>query len=517
MKNRKILDRISFGATEASINKLDKIGLAAYLDWQLSPNQNDTEILNQKIANFRFKDDDKLIKGKKLRYIDAPIEKLWNIVINEARLGDEANIPALEVGITTILKEIYSQWQLQEVMVNFWHNHFNVSVDADDRIAVTFPLYDKMIRKNCFGNFRVFLEEVAKSPAMLYYLNNASSRASPANENYARELFELHTLGKQNYFNNLYDRWQEVPGAKEGKATGYIDEDIYETARAFTGWTVADGEWAEGGEKPHTGEFLYLEKWHDNYQKRILATEFKSNQGQMEDAQKVLDLLANHAGTAHHLCSKLCIRLLGDNPPDSIIKKATKIWLANVNAEDQIKQVVKAIILSKEFEESLGKKIKNPLVLLISMIKKMQLDFTPNSELIWMINRMGYYLFTWKTPTGHPESIAHWLGTDRLIQRWSIMPTILFNDWHKLTKFDIGQWIPSPQHTSKELVDYWATKILGKEHNLPAVQIEKLIKILLIEEKTADEPPFSYNQEDRDYRFAHVISLLLMTPLFQYH
>jgi len=514
----KLLNRISFGATPNTLKKLQNLGFEQYIEEQLSPSEDDNERLNNLLENFIFKGDEpsELI-GRGFHYIDASISELWEITKSEKNLEKKGLIPAAEVVASSCLKATYSDWQLREVLVHFWHNHFNVSVEANQQVSVTLPLYDKhVIRKHCLGNFRDFLEAVAKSQSMLFYLNNASSRASPANENYARELFELHTLGEDNYMNHLYNRWREVPGATEGKATGYIDEDIYEAARAFTGWTVAEGEWTEEGEKPNTGEFLYLEKWHDNYQKRIMGVEFRPNQAPLADGQKVLDMLAQHKGTATFLCTKLCIRFISDNPPQDIIDKVVKVWLDNIDSKDQIKLVVKTILLSEEFKASLGGKIKNPFELLISMFRTLDLDFSPNMNTQWLLQQMGYKLFTWPTPTGHPDKAAYWLNSNMMLKRWNLMPAILFDDWHQMIHLKVDALIPETVKSSKEIVFHWVEKILGKEHQLSKEHQQKLINTLLVEGKTENDPPITYGKEDKRYRFAHILSLIFMSPAFQY-
>jgi uncharacterized protein (DUF1800 family) len=511
--NHKILNRIGFGANAQSLERLKKIGFKAYVEEQLNPLDKEAPKLVAQRKKFEFIEEESSIKGQSFHYIHAKLPELWELTKNKKK----QSLPAAEVLIHTWLNAIYSPWQLREVMVNFWHNHFNISVHADERIAATLPLYDKeVIRKNCFGNFRTFLEDVTKSQAMLFYLDNASSRASPANENFARELFELHTLGKDNYFNHLYNKWREVPGALEGKAQGYIDEDIYEAARAFTGWTIADGAWTENGEKPNTGEFLYLEKWHDNYQKRILGVEFDSNQAPLSDGQKVLDLLAFHEGTARFLCTKLCIRLIADEPAESIINKAVKTWIKHQESPQQIQKVLQTILLSEEFTASLGSKVKNPFELLCSMIRTLELDFMPNLNLQWMLQQMGYHLFSWATPTGHPDQADYWLNSSMMLKRWNSMPSILFDDWHKMTVFDVDALIPESVKSSKEIVQFFIAKILGNSNEFTLEQQQQLIRILLVENKTEDEPPLTYNKEDRAYRFAHVVALILMSPQFQY-
>lgn len=511
--NRKILNRIGFGANTQSLDRLTKIGFKAYVEEQLNPSEQETPQLIAQRQKFKFIQEDSKIKGQPFHYIHAKLPALWELTKSKTK----KTLPAEEVLMYTWLNAIYSPWQLRELMVHFWHNHFNISVHADERIATTLPLYDKeVIRKNCFGNFRVFLEDVAKSQAMLLYLDNASSRASPANENFARELFELHTLGKDNYLGHLHKKWRDVPGALEGKAEGYIEEDVYEAARAFTGWTIADGAWTENGNKANTGAFLYLEKWHDNYQKRILGVEFESNQAPLADGQKVLDLLAFHEGTARFLCTKLCIRLIADKPPKSIINKAVNTWIKHQKSPQQIQTVLRTILLSEEFTASLGSKIKNPFELLCSMIRSLDLDFMPNLHLKWMLQQMGYHLFSWTSPTGHPDQASYWLNSSMMLKRWNSMSSILFDDWHKMTVFDADALIPESAKSSKEIVQFFITKILGNVNAFSIEHQEQLIHILLVENKTADEPPLTYSKEDRAYRFAHVVALILMSPQFQY-
>lgn len=511
--NRKILHRIGFGANTQSLERLDKLGFKAYVEEQLNPSEKETAQLIAQRNKFKFIQEKEGIKGQAFHYIHSDLTELWKLTKSKTK----KTLPAAEVIMHTWLNAIYSPWQLREVMANFWHNHFNISVHADERIATTLPLYDKeVIRKNCFGNFRTFLEDVAKSQAMLFYLDNVSSRASPANENFARELFELHTLGKDNYLNHLHNKWRDVPGALEGKAEGYIEEDIYEAARAFTGWTIADGAWAENGNKPDTGNFLYLEKWHDHYQKRILGVEFDSHQAPLADGQQVLDLLAFHEGTARFLCTKLCIRFIADKPPESIINKAVATWIKHKESPQQIQAVLRTILLSEEFTASLGAKVKNPFELLCSMIRILELDFMPNLHLKWMLQQMGYHLFSWASPTGHPDQASYWLNSSMMLQRWNSISSILFDDWHKMTTFDVDALIPTSIKSSKEIVQFLIAKILGDANALSIEHQQQLINILLVENKTADDPPLTYNKKDRAYRFAHVAALILMSPQFQY-
>ena len=183
-----------------------------------------------------------------LDVLNAPIEKMWQLFDNKTpRDGQEKGRPRDEVIAASLLRAVYSPYQLREVMTQFWHDHFHVNAYAGDQISVGLPAYDRdVIRAHALGNFREMIEAVATSAAMQYYLSNHSSRAGAANENYGRELFELHTLGAGAYFNDTYNRWKDVPGALTGKPVGYIDEDVYESARSFTGWTIEDGSKVDG-------------------------------------------------------------------------------------------------------------------------------------------------------------------------------------------------------------------------------------------------------------------------------
>lgn len=174
-----------------------------------------------------------------------------------------------------LIRAVHARAQLRDLVTQFWHDHFSVNATRFDGAAAFFPSHDALMRRHAFGNFRVMPGEVARSPAMLCYLNNQDSRASPANENFARELLELHTLGAAHYVNDTAANWHVGPGANQGLARACIDQDVHEVARAFAGWSVGDGRYIDHGvTAPKTGRFHSVENWHDPYQKRVLAVEF---------------------------------------------------------------------------------------------------------------------------------------------------------------------------------------------------------------------------------------------------
>jgi uncharacterized protein (DUF1800 family) len=264
---------------------------------------------------------------------------------------------------------------------------------------------------------------------MLYYLNNADSSASPANENFARELLELHTLGAANYLNDRYSDWAAVPGASEGRAEGYLDLDVYEVARAFTGWSVGDGRWlAEGEFAPRTGRLHYVARWHDPYQKRVLGREFAPNRGPMEDGEEVLDILASHPGTARFICEKIARRFLADDPPDGLVTRMAETFQATSDAPDQIGQVLRVLVLSPEFAAP-PTKLRRPFEYLAAIYRATNAEVTADENgFHWQLSRAGWRQHEFGPPTGHPDRTAAWTGASTL-NRYVDLALSGLDDW----------------------------------------------------------------------------------------
>ncbi|HUA54218.1 MAG TPA: DUF1800 domain-containing protein [Candidatus Sulfotelmatobacter sp.] len=416
------------GGTE-SADRLRRGGLAAWLDWQLKPDDRADGECARRLAAVRLPikypagpDHPGVDEARGLVTLDRPIEALWTVAVDNKAPGPERGRPRIELAAAQVTRAIWSVWGVRELMVDFWHTHFTV-FGNDPRIAAALPSYDRdVIRRLWAGNFRVLLEAVATSAAMLVYLNNRSSRAGAANENYGRELFELHTLGRDAYLNALYNRWKDVPGAAQGRPQGYIDQDVYEAARAFTGWSVEDGQGLGGDRKlPQSGHFTYQESWHDGYQKRVLATDFDPFQPPMADGRKVLDLVAAHPATARHLCIKLCRRLACDAPSEKLVGAAVETWTKARNQPDQIAQVIRTIVLSPEFLQPARPRLKRPLELVASFVRATEVDVTVTEHLLGALDASGQHLFTYPTPDGLPDDDNHWLGTNALRERVALV------------------------------------------------------------------------------------------------
>jgi uncharacterized protein (DUF1800 family) len=514
------LNRMGFGPKAGDIEALQQVGLTNYIEEQLNPDEQDDTLCHERLQQAQLLIEYEAGEGyaalseeRPLNYLSQSVQALWPLTNFETAMGYEERVrPAYEVQTATWIRAVYSRWQLKEVLVDFWHNHFSVNTDSAVEIATTLPAYDRdVIRQHTLGNFRAFLEAVAQSPAMLYYLNNVSSKASPANENYARELFELHTLGAPHYFNHLYHRWREVPGATEGKPIGYIDQDVYEAARAFTGWTIANGQETYQGEVfANTGEFLYHDHWHDNYQKRVLGVEFDPNQPPLADGRKVLDLVAYHPATANYVCTKLCQRLVADHPPESLVTKAVQTWMAHQKSPDQIKQTVRSILLSPEFTQTWGQKVKRPFELVASFLRATEAEFTPTHPFFWLLDGMGYKQFAWPTPTGNPDAASYWLSTNLMLGRWNSF-LALQADWVGAASFDLVAKMPNANLSSRQIVDFWVGRLLGRD--IVESSRERLLEFLA-DGSDPDQVP-TEDAADLTERVQNLVALIAMMPEYQ--
>lgn len=467
---RLMLNRLAFGASPGDLAQMRLVGAERWIEQQLAPDPGDEAEMVQRLAamglHIKYDAGDGFGAVDEMRppqCLDRDVAELWPLTDAKRKIaGPERQRPRQEVAAATLLRAIHSRWQLREVLVDFWHNHFNVNAAGDQAVNVALPAYDRVIRSHALGNFREFLEAVATSPAMLVYLNNRSSRAGSANENYGRELFELHSLGRDAYLNDLYNRWRDVPGALKGSPAGYIDQDVYEAARAFTGWTIEDGAGLGGGKTlPATGRFTYVEAWHDNYQKRVLATDFDPFQPPLADGRKVLDLIAAHPATARFVCTKLCRRLVSDTPSDALVTAATQVWTENRKRPDQIKRVVRAIAHAPAMREGFGAKVKRPLELTASYARGAGIDATVTVGLLNELDGSGQKLFGWAAPTGHPDSMDYWLSSHVLRKRWTLVSGLSDNGWGT-GRFSPAARVARPI-TAAQAVALWHGDLTGVE------------------------------------------------------
>lgn len=415
--------------------------------------------------------------------------------------GNQRVLPYREVEAATWLRAVYSKKQLQELLADFWHNHFNVFA-GDPPVSGVFVHYDRdVIRGHMLGNFREMLEAVATSPAMLHYLDNYTNQSGNPNENYARELFELHTLGAENY-RGTADR-TSVPGYDQRKPLGYVDGDVYEAARCFTGWRIDQG--ANSGD---TGSFSYNEPWHDRFQKIVLGHPIKEYQPPLKDGRDVLDLLANHPGTGQYICRKLATRFIADKPPETIVRKAAAVFHAERNSKDQLRSVLRTILLSDEFKQVAQEKVKRPFEATAGMLRATSADFFPSQTFLNHYQLTGQRLFFWHTPDGYPDTREKWACTTPMLQRWKLYNQALLLKIDGITM--TWETLPKENRTPSQIVSLWTRRILGR--TLSANDNAALIDFI----SEGRNPQFELPDSVAAERIPGLVALILMSPEYQW-
>ena len=501
------LNRMAFGPRPGDLAALMALGanseerLQAYVAQQTDPATVDDSACDARIAAAGFVT------------LDKSRQQLWaDHVVKKDVTWDERMQPARETRAATFLRAVYSQRQLVQVLADFWHNHFNV-YGWDSWSAGTWVYYDRdVLRANLFGNFRTMLDGVARSAAMLYYLDNVSNTSAGPNENYARELFELHTLGAENYFGVASTVGPDggylhpAPKGDDGKPLEYVDEDIYSATQCFTGWRI-HGD---------TGDFLFDDAVHAKYSKIVLGLNIPSGSGQ-QDGELVLDLLANHPGTARFICRKLCRRLLADDPSESLVEAAATVFYTQRAAPDQLKQVVQTILLSPEFSTTWGAKIKRPFDYVVSLLRATNANFTWSDSFGWRYEAMGQAMFNWRPPDGYPDRRENWSSTMPMLQRWR-MCNWLLDSW-KIggdgadkddLRIDCRSQMPADLLTPVAIVDYWIDRILGRP--LPEEERAPIIAFMA----AGRNPNGNLPPDQIDDRLRLMVGLILMAPAFQW-
>lgn len=392
-------------------------------------------------------------------------------------------LPAYETECATIIRAVYSKRQLFERMVNFWHDHFSV-FGFDYDIAPILVHYDRdVIRPNAFGNFRTMLEQVATSTAMQLYLDNYASRGADFNENYARELIELHTLGVGNYFgpNPPFDvpcltTTIHCPGSVPA---GYVDNDVYEAAAALTGWTIKNGYWQYPND--NDGTFVYRADWHDRRNKIFLGLYIPpNNQPAMADGHAVFDRLVAHPGTAKFIATKMCRRFVGDAPSQTLVDAVALDFANNLAAPDQIARMLRTILASNEFKSAWGLGMKRPFEMTMAGLRGLQANFAPRPDntsswtlterFVYQLQLCGHRAFYWSPPNGYPDRQTAWASTGALamtLKMLSWLPEMRVNNDSASTL--VGDIVAQTEaafpttsaRTAGAIMGYWCDRLLG--------------------------------------------------------
>jgi uncharacterized protein (DUF1800 family) len=515
-----VLNRLGFGARSGDVEKVKAMGIQKYIDQQLNAlSVNDAtaeskwkniEIFNMTTAEVfaKYPNPGALIRqleGGRAVQANAQNQNTPEQTPEQTQAQQRERREKLtayyqkydlrpagqiipQVTANRMLRAVYSERQLQEVMVDFWQNHFNV-YSGKAAVRWYIPSYERdVLRKNALGSFKDLLRGTAEHPAMLFFLDNfesVSPNAAPQgrgnggrlqqalqnggqltpqmrdrikqqrgltdaqldqqlkqmrdnpqagqqrqqrgiNENYARELMELHTLG--------------VDG-------GYSQKDIVEIAKCFTGWTIAD---ARGYRKAaaanimgtedrrigrlqrqagvpddvESGEFYFNDRWHEKGDKTVLGQ--KISEGGMKDGLKVLDILVDHPSTAKFIARKLAVKFVSDNPSDALVGRVAEAFH---KSGGDIKTTLKALFSDKEFfaPENYRAKIKTPFELAVSSIRALGADTNAGPAMLAMLNKLGEVPYGYQAPTGYPDTAEDWVNTGALLERLNFAVAVSSN------------------------------------------------------------------------------------------
>jgi uncharacterized protein (DUF1800 family) len=446
------LNRLTFGAKPGDALKVRAIGLDNWIDQQLHPDKIDDSALEQFVAKYTVlhQDQNELLQQyaqqqrerqqvRKERADSTRVMSGADSIAVRQQLQQQFNLTrqvVTQLQSSRVARAVASERQLQEVMTDFWENHFNIYAQKGGPEPYYLTDFDEnVIRPHALGKFRDLLGAVAKSPAMLFYLDNARSMADSTrptlaaqnggggfrlrpmgrgglgavmgemraaqqrqrqqqqqrqrqglNENYGRELLELHTLG--------------VDG-------GYTQQDVINVARAFTGWTIKPP--AQGG------GFIFRPQVHDAGEKIVLGHKLAAGRGE-DDAEDVLDILARSPATAHFISFKLARHFVSDSPSKALVDHTTQVYL---KTDGDIREVLRAIITSPEFfsQQAFHSKVKTPFEVVVSAMRSLNAvpDSTPRSAQV--IAFLGQPIFGHQAPNGWPETGESWMNTGAILNR----------------------------------------------------------------------------------------------------
>ena len=415
-----VLNRIAFGPRSGDVVRVRHLGLQRYIEEQLHPERMNDEDMAPRLAGLATIG---LSSGEIAERFERPL-----VEARQARkdnggdpspemraLQQRANSVLLELGEQKLLRAVYSERQLQEVLTDFWFNHFNVDGrKGRDRTFITEYERDT-IRPRVLGKFRDLLGATAHSPAMLFYLDNWMS-ADPGvnarrglNENYARELMELHTLG--------------VDG-------GYTQRDVTEVARAFTGWTIQNRRQpgVETGVEAGVegGGFFFNPRIHDSGEKVVLGHVINPGGGE-SDGEQVLDILAKHPSTAHFIATKLARHFVGDTPPRALVERVAARFR---QTDGDLREAMRTILTSPEFlsADARRAKVKTPFEFVASALRTTGTEVADATMFVRALQQLGEPLYMCQPPTGYKDTADAWVNTGALVSRMNFALRLAKND-----------------------------------------------------------------------------------------
>ena len=392
--------------------------------------------------------------------------------------------------------------------------YFNIARDESQFGGATLPVYDREhIRPYALGNFREMLEANTVSTSVLFYLDNVVSDAVLPNENYARELLELHTMGEEYYLGveSLSSGSPVGLGNEIGVNTpGYTDADIIEASKALSGWTVEAGQRSDEGFNvflPITGLFTYNAVQHNTAAASFMGVALQNMEEDMEQGREVIDIAAKHPGTAEFIVNKLLVRIFGDNPPEAVHTRAVDGWMANQEGPDQIKKVMEAILLDgPQIGEGPQTKIRQPWERLMALYRTTDTVVNAHQWMACLFHNLDDSLFTWPTPDGRPDNTEYWLSSSAHLTTWNYSLGLFFLEELATTFTD--QTPEEAKNSATEVVEYWLGRMIGYE---PSAEVTNT----LIEDASGFQGVItaldSGSEEDIEYTFTRLAGLITTT------
>jgi uncharacterized protein (DUF1800 family) len=445
-----VFNRFGYGPRPGDVDRIEKIGLPSYLRQQLSPETIPDLDVEKQLRDFptlsmttsqimsEFSDPDQKLSLEMQKEMFPPYKR-------PARL-------LLELQEGKLIRAISSERQLQEVMVDFWFNHFNVfwGKDADRRMVTSFER--DAIRPHALGTFRDLLMATARHPAMLFYLDNwmsvrkdmpqggAGQGQRGLNENYARELLELHTLG--------------VEG-------GYTQKDVIEVARCFTGWSI---------DQPNKiGSFVFRPLAHDNGEKVVLGHRIAPGGGERDGAE-VIEILARHPSTATFIATKLVRRFVSDDPPYGLVQRVAETFK---QTDGNIRSLLVTIINSPEFFAAANYrgKIKTPFEFVASAVRAANGTTDGSPALVAAVAQTGEPLYLASAPNGYPDTAGPWLNSASLLNRMNFLSSLMANQLPGV-RVDLRPLLEGANRRDmSQVLDYLAIGLLHNELNSESREI----------------------------------------------
>lgn len=455
-----LLNRTAFGIRPQELALAEQMGFDGWLELQLNPEQIDVGELESTLNRL------------------LPTLAMSNAqLIGQVQANQNFFQALVELRTATLARQIYSGRQLFETMVEFWSNHFSVEHVSGPIRQFKTP-DDRLIREHALGRFGDLLNVNARSPAMLFYLDNYANVASGPNENYARELLELHTLG--------------VNG-------GYTEDDVKDVARAFTGWTINQrGDY----------NFVFAGINHDFGAKRVLGIDLPAGQG-IEDGQQILDMLAMHPSTAQFIATKLVRRFVDDNPPPSLVDAVAQSFLSSGG---ESRAMLRTIFHSAEFRASVDRKVKRPAEYIMGALRTLGIEVqgsNPYRQVNFYLEQLGQLPFMWPAPNGYPDVQGYWINTTAWLSRWNFAFALVEGQLGSGIRID-ALALAGPARQPAELVDRLAALIVKR----PLLDEDRQA---LIELAAAGAPQeLALDTRTLRLRVQELAAVLLASPYFHF-